>query len=452
MHLFIIGNGVSGITAALSVRKLDPKCRITVISEETDFFYSRTALMYVFMGQMKAKHLKPYPDSFWSANHIELLRGRADHIDFEGKEFAFTPSKENGSVFPASETLRFDQLVIASGSVPRIFGWPGQNLEGVSSLYGFDDLKRMERHSSATSKIVVVGGGLTGIEMAEMFHSRGIHVTMLVRESGYFANVLPTEEAAMISRHIVGKGIDLRLNTQLQAICDDGNGRVSGVVTTDGEEIPCSFVGLTTGVRPNVDWLRGGQLEIGEGILVDACLQTNIPGVYAVGDCAELRNPPGGRRPIEAMWYVGRMMGQTVAHTICGEPTPYQPGIWFNSAKFLDILYQAYGSVPHEWDESLGTLFWQHRSGLQSLRIMYEAKGKRVTGFTTLGLALRQDTCTSWIQQGVTLEEVLKQLPAADFGQELSRQVTPDILSEYRRLSGKKLEALAKRGPRKAFR
>ena len=94
------------------------------------------------------------------------------------------------------------------------------------------------------------------------------------------------------------------------------NGKVGSVLTKSGKVILCQIVGLTAGVSPNVDFLRTSGLEINRGILVDEYLQTNIPDVYAIGDCAELKNPPQGRRSIEAVWYVGRMMGETVAETI----------------------------------------------------------------------------------------------------------------------------------------
>ncbi len=338
MHIVIIGNGIAGITAARHIRKLSDH-RITVISGETDHFFSRTALMYIYMGHMRFEDTKPYEDWFWEKNRIELVNGWVDKVDTKNKKLHFDDNRE----------IAYDKLLIASGSKSNKFKWPGQDLDGVQGLYSLQDLDAMEHYSENLGRAVIVGGGLIGIEMAEMFHTRHIPVTFLVREKNFWDIVLPLEEAQMINRHILEHGIDLRLETELKEIWGDkAGGRVKMVVTNKGEKINCGFVGLTVGVSPNIDFLHFGEIELGKGVLVNDFLETNIPDVYAAGDCAQLRNPKPGRRPTEAVWYVGRMMGETVAYNICGKKVAYDPGIWFNSAKFFDIEYQVYGDVRPE--------------------------------------------------------------------------------------------------------
>src|SRR5690606_7885700 len=148
------------------------------------------------------------------------------------------------------------------------FDWPGQDLEGVGGLYHLQDLERMAAWTAENRQAVVVGGGLIGIEMAEMLWSRGIRVTFLVREKNFSDAVLPAEESAMVRREILRHGIDLRLDTQLSAIEDDGGGRACAVLTDKGERIPCGFVGLATGVTPNIDFLRESGIDMSRGILV----------------------------------------------------------------------------------------------------------------------------------------------------------------------------------------
>ena len=335
MKTVIIGNGISGITTARWIRKLSDHS-ITVISSETDYFYSRTALMYIYMGHMRTEDTQPYEDWFWKKNRIDLVKDHVTNVDYNNKSLTL----KSGS------KMQYDKLVYALGSKSNRFGWPGQDLDGVGSLYHMQDLDIMEKYSKGLKRAVIVGGGLIGIEMAEMFHSRHIPVTMLVRESNYWSNILPEEEATMVSEHIKKNHIDLRLGVNLGEIVDDGSGKAKAVIIKEtGEEIPCGYVGLTAGVSPNIGWLKDTELELGRGIKVDNHLQTNIPDVYAIGDCAELREPRPGRRPIEAIWYTGRMMGETVAYNICGQSISYDPGIWFNSAKFIDIEYQVYGCL-----------------------------------------------------------------------------------------------------------
>jgi NADPH-dependent 2,4-dienoyl-CoA reductase/sulfur reductase-like enzyme len=435
MHIAIIGNGISGITAARFIRKLSDH-RITVISAETDYFFSRTALMYIYMGHMRFTDTQPYEPWFWEKNRIELRRGWVDKINFAQKQLAFSDGSQ----------LAYDKLILATGSVPNKFGWPGQDLEGVRGLYSYQDLQYMEAYSEGLQRAVIVGGGLIGIEMAEMFHSRHIPVTLLVRESSYWNGILPPEESAMVNRHIREHGLDLRLSTELKEIVADGSGRACAVITGEGERIDCGYVGLTAGVHPNIAFLKGGPLELERGILVDDHLQTNLPDVYAIGDCVQLRDPKPGRRPIEAVWYTGRMMGETVAHTVCGNPTPYDPGIWFNSAKFIDIEYQIYGDVPPQLPAGIQSLYWEHADGRKAIRINYREHDGAVIGFHLMGVRYRQEVCEKWISENAHIEKVLQELGLANFDPEFYRQYEPEVVRAYNRQSGRRLQLRQKRG------
>ncbi|MCU0369753.1 MAG: NAD(P)/FAD-dependent oxidoreductase [Cyclobacteriaceae bacterium] len=181
-HVVIIGNGISGITAARNIRKRS-NFKITVISSESPYFFSRTALMYIYMGHMKFDHTKPYEDNFWSKNKIELVFDHVEQIETGSKVLHMRSEK----------SIQYDILVIAVGSKPAFFNWPGQELTGVQGLYSLQDLQRMEEQTKGVKHAVIVGGGLIGIEMAEMLRSRNIEVTMLVREKEFWSNVLPRD-------------------------------------------------------------------------------------------------------------------------------------------------------------------------------------------------------------------------------------------------------------------
>ncbi len=430
MHIAIIGNGIAGITAARFIRKLSDH-DITVISAETDHFFSRTALMYIYMGHMRFKDTQPYEPWFWAKNRIHLRRAFVKSVDFKTKIL----------YFQNDETLSYDRLLIATGSKSNKFGWPGQDLRGVSGLYSYQDLENMEAYSQGLKRAVIVGGGLIGIEMAEMFLSRHIPVTLLVREGNYWNNVLPEEEASMVSRHIREHGFDLRLETELKAIIDDGTGKACAVITNTGECIDCGYVGLTPGVSPNVDFLKGSGLDIERGIKVNDFLETNIPDVYAAGDCMEVTNPKPGRKPIEAVWYTGRMAGETAAYNICGRRISYDPGIWFNSAKFLDIEYQVYGDVPPtgRMPEHYNTLYWEHPSGKKSIRLVFDKNSGQILGFNLMGVRYRHEVCEKWLHKGAQVEDVLQNLSLANFDPEFYQTHEAEVIGLYNRQFGKNL-------------
>ena len=209
--------------------------------------------------------------------------------------------------------MQYDKLVIATGSKPNKFGWPGQDLYGVMGMYHKQDLDKLEKYApnkETCKRAVIVGGGLIGIELAEMLNSRSIPVTFLVRENSFWNGVLPSGESEMINRHIKNHHIDLRLSTNLKEIKANESGQVTSVIIEEtGEELECNVVGLTAGVSPNIDFIKESEIETGRGVKVNRFLETNIKDVYAIGDCAEQHQPIGNRRPIEAVWYTGRMMG-----------------------------------------------------------------------------------------------------------------------------------------------
>ena len=436
MHHVIIGNGIAGITTARHLRKRSDTARITVISSETKYFWSRTALMYIYMGHQKFEHTKPYEDWFWPKNHIELVHKHVARLDPEQKQLFFSDG----------EALSYDKLVLATGSVYNKFGWPGQDLEGVQGMVSYQDLQSMERYSEGLERAVIVGGGLIGIEMAEMFHARHIPVTFLVREASFWDNVMPAAESAMINQEIWANGIDLRLETELDEILPDATGRVRAVKLKSGEELACQFVGLTAGVHANLDLAQGTEIETGRGFLVDEYLQTSVPDIYAAGDCAELRQPAPERRGVEAIWYTGKLMGPKLAATLSGEPTPYRQVTYFNSAKFMDLEWQTYGTVHAQPEAHEAQLYWQHPDGRQSIRLVYDRHDGHVIGFNLMNIRYRQNVCTHWLEKGTHIEAVLQDLGAANFDPEFFKQYEQAVVEQYHAQTGKQLTLKRKRG------
>ncbi len=426
MHVVIIGNGITGVTAARYIRK-QGDAEITIVSKESDHFYSRTALMYIYMGHMSYADTKPYADSFWAENRINLLRGAVTGLQPDAKTIQLDDGTE----------LSYDKLIIATGAKSNKFGWPGQDLDGVQGLYNLQDLESMVRWTAETRRAVIVGGGLIGIEMAEMFLSRNIPVTFLVRENLFWSNILPREEAEMVGRHIREHHVDLRLKTEMKEILSDENGRARAVVTTSGEEIECQFVGLTAGVSPNVDWLQDAPVEVDRGILINEYFETGLPDIYAGGDCAQFRTPLPARRPVEQVWYTGKMHGRCIADNLLGKASPYEPGVWFNSAKFFDIEYQTYGMVWAKLPEDEQSFYWEHDSGKQSLRINYRKDTRAVTGFNLFGMRGRHSVCEQWIVEQKTIEHVLQHLGAMNFDPEFFEQCEPQIVHAFNAGAGK---------------
>jgi NAD(P)H-nitrite reductase large subunit len=431
-QIVIIGNGISGITCARNIRK-QSNDDIKVISSETDHFYSRTALMYIYMGHMKYEHTKPYEDWFWNKNRIKLIKDHVTSIDTIGKRILL----QTGS------SISYDKLVLATGSVSNKPNFPGIELKGVQSLYGIPDLELMNENAKGIKKAVIVGGGLIGIEMAEMLLSRNIHVTFLIREDAYWNNVLPAAEAELIGRHIKEHHVDLRTTTELKEI--KGDGKVKSVVTNKEEEIECEFVGITVGVSPNISIIKNSGLETDRGLLVNEFFETNISDVYAIGDCVQHRNPPAGRKAVEQVWYTGRIHGETLAQTLVGKRTVYNPGPWFNSAKFFDIEYQTYGTVNPKDEADETSFYWEHNKGRICFRAVYKKDDETILGFNALGLRLRHAVCDHWLQEKRKIDDVMSNIHQLNFDPEFFDKHETEILSSYNKQTGKNIKSKKKK-------
>jgi NADPH-dependent 2,4-dienoyl-CoA reductase/sulfur reductase-like enzyme len=264
-----------------------------------------------------------------------------------------------------------------------------------------------------------------------MLLSRNIKVTFLVREKSFWNSVLPFEESQLLNRHILEHHVDLELETSLDEINSDGFGNVKSIKTDKGEIIECDMVALTVGVSPNVDFLKNSTIDIGIGVKVNRFLETNIKDIYAIGDCAEQTQPNKNRKNIEAIWYTGKMMGETLAQTICGKPMEYNPGNWFNSAKFFDIEYQTYGWVFSNPTENEAQFYWEHQSGKIAIRISYDKNNRVFLGINTFGIRMKHAFFDTVLNNKETVDYVIKNLKKANFDPEFFKRYENEIFQSF---------------------
>ncbi len=428
----IIGNGIAGITAARELRKRS-KQRIQVISSETPYFFSRTALMYVYMGHMKFEHTKPYENWIWEKNKIDLVQALVEKVNH----------KENTLVLSTGERLKYDNLLIATGSKTKYYGWKGQNLKGVQGLFSYQDLQELEANTPApfqkdhpTKKAIIVGAGLIGVELAEMLKTRDVQVTFLVRENAFWNNILTPLEANEIGNHIESHGVKLRYESELDEVLSNSDGRVRGAITKSGEELECQLIGITTGVTPNIEFLKDSGIEIDKGVLVDTSLRTNISNIYAAGDCAQLRETSAGRKPIEAVWYVGRMMGEVAGANLAGVNVDYKPGPWFNSAKFFDIEYQTYGEVMTKPEGKQIQYFWKADGKNKFMTIAYHPETNAFLGINTFGIRLRHEYFNNVLKKKMTVGEVIGGMSIANFDPEFYTKWHSSLAKDFKNKTG----------------
>lgn len=368
---------------------------------------------------MREKDTRPYNEDFWVKNKINLVQTQIEQIDFKNKSLI---AKDN-------IIFTYDKLVLATGSIPNMFNWPGQDLNGVSGFYHLKDLKFLEDQTPNIQEACIIGGGLIGVELAEMLISRGIKVHFIVRENSFWSNVISETEGRLLEKHILAHKVELYLNAELDKINGDEMGNVQSITLKNGKEITCQYVGITTGVKPNIEFLKSTELDTKRGVLVNKYLETSVSDVYAIGDCAEISEPVVGRKSIEAVWYTGKMMGETLAKTLSGNKTAYNPGNWFNSAKFFDIEYQTYGNIPAVYDEFQSEMIWQ--DGNKSLRIVYEKETKQFLGINTFGIRLRHAFFEQKLNSKSSILSVIEDLQKADFDPEFTENYLKQAINQF---------------------
>ena len=218
MRIVIVGNGVAGITCAFEARQRDPEASITVVSGETEYFFSRTALMYAYMDAMHRKELEPYERGVYRKKRIDLVRDWVVDLDANAKNVTL----EGGRSLP------YDKLVLAVGAAPNMFGWDGADdvKDGLVHFVSMQDLDACERLTPSTRQAVVVGGGLIGIELVECLRHHGVDVTFLIREPWYWPMAIGKEEADFVAEHMREHGVDVALSEEMTKINVDAAGRV----------------------------------------------------------------------------------------------------------------------------------------------------------------------------------------------------------------------------------
>lgn len=432
MKFVIVGNGVAGVTCAFKLRELNPSSEILIISKESDYFFSRTALMYVLMNQLNRRDLEPFEREVYEKKQIKLLKAEVTDINASEKKI----------ILGSETSISYDVLVLATGARPNFFPWRGLELDaakmngesnldsGIVHFVSMQDLDICEKLVDTTRKAVVVGGGLIGIELAESLQHRGIDVTFLVRENTFWPVALGEEESEIVSREAKRHGVNLVLNDEVLEVEKDSKGRVSRVKSAKGLSIECDLLGICIGVRPNVDFLKSATSapKIRRGFLVNAYLQTSLPNVFACGDCAEILPieninfdlPPSTPGLVELFWYSAKRQGERVAENICLKPRKYSSPIFFNSSKFFSVEYTTVGDYNTTASFNSSLVVRSSRTNAM-LRIVFNKETLRILAINVLGARVDHELIMQWIDAGLSIEAFFQRFKESQFDVEFGR-------------------------------
>lgn len=337
--IVVIGGGMAGAKTVESLRSQGYTGALSLVAAEQHAPYERPPLSKDYLaGESAFEDALVQPEAWYAEHDVDLRLGtRATAIDRDARTVAL----DDGSV------LEYDALVLATGSTPRRSDLPGADAEGVLTLRNREDSDAIRAVGTSGKKLVVIGGGWIGLEVAAVTRAAGAEVTVLERGQLPLERILGAKVAQVFADLHEAKGVRLLTDTQAAEILVE-DGHVSGVRLEDDRTLPADAVVVGVGATANLELAEAAGLELsGGGVAVDATLRTSDPAVYAVGDIAAHDHPVLGRRVRVEHWATALNQPQALAATILGEPTDYTELPYFFTDQF-DLGMEYIGSAPQD--------------------------------------------------------------------------------------------------------
>lgn len=338
----IIGTGAAGIAAAQAIRSKDPTADILPICEEPYGFYSRPGLAYYLTGEIPERQLYPFSEKDFRRLNLRPLHACVTRVD----RFEHRIELHDGTIVP------YDRVLIATGARAAGSKVPGSNLEGVIKLDNMDDARRIVKMTRNARSAVVVGGGITALELVEGLRARGVKTHYLLRRDRYWSNVLDETESRIVENRLKEEGVLIHYHSELAEILGR-HGRVSAVRTQDGRYIQCELVAIAIGIHPRKELAEASGLETDRGILVNEYLQTSQPDIFAAGDVAQVYDPFMGKSILDSLWGPAREQGYAAGLNMCGQTTIYVKTVAFNVTRLAGLTTTIIGTVGNGSDDDV---------------------------------------------------------------------------------------------------
>ncbi|HEX5495743.1 MAG TPA: FAD-dependent oxidoreductase [Mycobacteriales bacterium] len=333
----IVGASLAGAKAAETLREEGFDGRVVLIGAEPDRPYERPPLSKGYLlGNDERESVHVHEAGWYDEHKVELRLGtRVTAIDRTAHQVELD----------SGERLGYDRLLLTTGSVPRRLNLPGADLDNVLYLRYLPDCERISAELHDGARVVIIGAGWIGLEVAASARGRGAEVTVVEVAALPLQRVLGDEVATLFANLHRAKGVDLRLSTGLREFRGT-DGRVSAVVLDDGTELPADAVVVGVGITPAVELAEAAGLDVDNGIKVDASLRTSDPDVFAAGDVANSFNPRLGQHIRVEHWANALAGGPAAAKAMLGQDVTYDPVPYFFTDQYdMGMEYAGYTSA-----------------------------------------------------------------------------------------------------------
>jgi NAD(P)H-nitrite reductase large subunit len=356
-HHVILGAGPAGVIAAETIRKHAPHDRITIVGDENEAPYSRMAIPYLLIGKVgePGTHLRHTPGHFESLN-ITVLRGvRAKVLDAAQRTLELSDGN----------TLGFDKLLIATGSSPATPPIPGINGPGVHPCWTLADARAIAHLAQPGAKVLQMGAGFIGCIIMEALQQRGVELSVVEMGDRMVPRMMGATAGGMIKDWCATKGVKVYTSARVEAIERGSNaepgllGKIAQMVgigsssmpsgkmqvrLSTGERLEADLVISATGVRPNIGFLENSGVRCLVGVLTDETLQTNVPGIYAAGDCAEAFDKVSGKTIVSAIQPNAAEQARVAGLNMAGQKATLKGVTQINVLDTLGMISTSFGN------------------------------------------------------------------------------------------------------------
>jgi NADPH-dependent 2,4-dienoyl-CoA reductase/sulfur reductase-like enzyme len=372
MKHIILGNGPAGVVAAETLRRVAPADDILLIGNEDEPPYSRMAIPYLLEGNIDeaGTYLRKMAGHFASLR-IEQRRGRV---------VAVNPEKQT-ILFEDGHFESYDRLLIATGSHPVRPPIPGIDLPEAQTCWTLEDARAIAARAQPGSRVLQLGAGFIGCIIMEALVKRGVHLTVVEMGDRMVPRMMTPEAGGMIKRWVEKQGVNVVTKAGVDRI-EKGQNSPLTVTLTTGDQLECDLLIVAAGVAPNVAFLEGTAVHVAKGILVDATMQTSVPGIYAAGDVAEAPDLFSGRHLVSAIQPNAVDQARIAALNMAGQPTEMKGVLAINVLDSMGMISSSFG----EWQGVEGGDGVERADEANGRYISLQFQGEVLVGATSVGL------------------------------------------------------------------
>lgn len=391
MRVVIVGAGVAGTTAAEELKKLDPSVEVVLISEEVNPLYSRVLLPHYLKGKIPRERVFLKKESWYVEAGIEWIEGvLVTALDPKNRFVALSDGRE----------VPYDRLILATGGNVRHLPFDVRGVSYLRTLEDADHLVQLLNEVPEGAPVVVYGGGFIACEYINLFALRTLPTTVCLRGKQFFSGSLSGEVSERIAQHLVQGGVRILPNTSIHEAV--GEKELTGVQTSQGE-LPAHILGVGVGIELDRSWLEKSGIEVRGGIVTNEFFETNIEGIYAIGDAAEFYDPIVGRPLQVGNWLSAMTHARTVAKTIAGAKTAIQlVSSYATNALGLELIF--IGDVSREAADEVVVRRSAEDGGVAELFV----RGDRLVGAALVGKNTDRAQATKWIQSKMSIRDRLE--------------------------------------------